>query len=251
MDPRHVHARSIAPTGRLRAAINLANPVLCSGRAPSGRVAGLAADIALALGDRLGTEVELVAFDSARLSVKALQDGEADVGFFAMDPARSQEIHFTPPYIRMEGVYVVPGDSPITAVADIDRPGHRVAVGAGSAYALFLARTLRHAQVVEVATSPEVVETFVLNGYEAAAGVRRQIQRDMAGHRPGLRMLEQPFMAIHQSLAMKRSRGDLACSALNEFIESLKAGGFIAQSLQSHGVEGPAIAPAGYPSNQA
>ena len=247
MTPNRPHAALIAPTGRLRAAINLANPVLCSGHTTEGEVAGLAADISLALGRWLDVDTELVTFDSARRCVTAVLDEDVDVSFFAMDPARGQEIHFTPPYIQMEGIYVVPDSSPIATIADVDRPGYRIAVGAGSAYALFLARKLKYAQVIEVPTSPEVVDTFVRNEYEAAAGVRRQIQRDAANHQPGLRILEQPFMAIHQSLAIKKRRGDLACSTLNEFIEDIKAAGFIAHALQSHGIAGPAIAPAGYP----
>lgn len=240
-------ARQLAPSGRLRAAINLSNPVLYRAQA-DGQPGGVALDIARELAAQLEIALHAVPLESARLCVQAVQDGAADVGFFAIDPARGDSLHFTPPYLVMEGVYVVRADSAIARNEDVDRPGHRVAAGAGSAYAMHLARALRHARVVDVARSPRVVETFLAQGLEVAAGVRHQMLADVA-QRPGLRLLGGRFMAIHQAMAAARSCPPAVLDRLDAFVEDLKQWGFIAHALARHGVEGAEVAPFGHPAD--
>src|ERR1700728_3652457 len=111
----------LAPTGTLRAAVNLGNPVLAQGAptAPS----GVTVDIARELAGRLGVPVELVCFDAARESFEAMNSGRADICFLAIDPARAATVAFTAPYAVIEGVYVAPVGGPISAAADVDRPG--------------------------------------------------------------------------------------------------------------------------------
>ncbi|WP_082987977.1 transporter substrate-binding domain-containing protein [Bordetella bronchialis] len=238
--------RALAPRGVLRAAINLANPVLFKADAASGAPGGVAVDLAAGLARRLGVGIEVVALPSAKECVRAVQDGAADIGFFAIDPLRGDTLHFTPPYVLMEGVYVVRDDAPITRTGQVDRPGHRVAVGAGSAYALHLARELRHARVVEAPGSGQAVEVFLRDGLDAAAGVRQQMRADLERH-PGLRMLDERFMAIHQSMATARARGPAATRCLDAYIEDAKRDGRVAAALARHGVDGAAVAPPGYP----
>jgi polar amino acid transport system substrate-binding protein len=235
----------LAPGGVLRAAINLANPVLFKADA-AGAPGGVAVDLSRALARRLGVAIELVALPSAKECVRAVQEGRAGIGFFAIDPLRGDTLHFTPPYVLMEGVYVVRDDSPIARNEDVDRPGHRVAVGAGSAYALHLARELRHARVVDAPGSGKAVEVFLRDGLEAAAGVRQQMRADLERH-PGLRMLDGRFMAIHQAMATARSHGEAVFACLNEYVEDVKREGFVAALLARHQVEGAAVAAAGYP----
>ena len=139
-------AVDLAPGGTLRAAINLGNPVLAQGTAAA--PTGVAVDIAREIGARLGLPVELACFDAARDSFAAVTTGRTDICFLAIEPARAAEVTFTAPYVLIEGVYAVPGQSPLIAVAEVDRPGVRIGVKLGSAYDLFLTRTLRHATVV-------------------------------------------------------------------------------------------------------
>jgi polar amino acid transport system substrate-binding protein len=239
-------AITLAPAGRLRAAINRANPVLSTIDAATGGPGGVAVDISRELGRRLGVPTDLIVYGSARECVQAIGSSQADIGYFAIDPLRAGDLHFTPPYVLMEGVYAVPAHSAIQRIEDVDRPGHRIAVGAGSAYALFLARNMKNAKVVDVATSPEVVETFVRQRLEVAAGVRQQMQKDMAQF-PGVRLVAERFMAIHQAMAVKKCAGDAAFTYLNEFIEDLKASGFIADAFARHAIAGASVAPPGYP----
>ncbi|MDP1159688.1 transporter substrate-binding domain-containing protein, partial [Klebsiella variicola] len=72
---------------------------------------------------------------------------QADIGFFAIDPARGEGLRFTAPYVLIEGSYLVPAASALRDNADVDRAGTRVGVGAGSAYDLYLTRELKAAAV--------------------------------------------------------------------------------------------------------
>src|SRR5262249_5658780 len=163
------------PTGKLRAAINLGNPIL-AGKDTSGRAIGVSVDLAHELAKQLGVEPELVVLDAAGKSVEAVTNGRADVGFFAVDPARAASIAFTAPYVLIEGCYLVREGSPVRTNEDVDWEGMVVVVGNGSAYDLFLTRELKHATMVRAPTSPTVVETFLQRNADVAAGVKQQLE---------------------------------------------------------------------------
>jgi len=152
---------AFAPTGTLRASINLGNPILANKDAVTGEPVGVSIDLARELGKRLGLPVDLVVFDTAGKSVEAVGDERADIGFFAIDPARGASIAFTAPYVLIEGFYMVRNDSPIQHNNEVDSTNTRVAVGRGSAYDLFLSRELKHAEIVRAPSSPAVVQTFL------------------------------------------------------------------------------------------
>ena len=118
----------LAPGGRLRASINVGNAVLARRETPSGPPSGVSVDIARAFAERLGVKVDFIVFDSAAQSVDAVAEGKADIGFFAVDPKRGENIAFTEPYLLIEGWYLVPEKSPIVRNDEVDRPGRRVVV---------------------------------------------------------------------------------------------------------------------------
>ncbi|QRQ86000.1 ABC transporter substrate-binding protein [Cupriavidus oxalaticus] len=240
-DPELIAA--FAPTGVLRASINLGNPILAN-RGKDGQPFGVSVDLANALAQRLDLPLQLVVVDAARKSVEVVSSEEADVGFFAIDPKRAATIHFTAPYVLIEGWYLVRDDSPLRANTEVDVAGNRVAVGQGSAYDLFLTRELKAAQIVRAPTSPTVVRTFLEQGLEVAAGVRQQLEADAAKH-PGLRLLDERFMVIRQAMGLPQSRGSAAAAYLHAFVEEMKAGGLVAQSLARHQIAGASVAPAG------
>jgi len=227
----------LAPTGTLRASINLGNPVLAQGTpdAPS----GVTVDIARELGSRLGVPVERICFAAARDSLEAMVEGLADICFLAIDPAREEAVAFTAPYALIEGVFAVPDDSPLTSAADVDRPGVRVGVKKGSAYDLFLTRSLVHAKVVR---GTEGTSVFTEQQLDVAAGIRAPVSDFVATH-PGTRLLEPRFMEIQQAVGTTRSRSDQAIVFLRVFVEELKAGGFIAGALDRSGRRDATVAP--------
>jgi len=188
-------------------------------------------------------EIDLVVFDSAGKSVEAVTNSEADIGFFAVDPLRSEGIAFTAPYVLIEGAYLVREDSTVETNEGVDRAGNRVVVGKGSAYDLYLTRTLTHAEIVRASTSPTVIDTFLDLGCEVAAGVKQQLEADSRRH-SGLRLLPGRFMVIQQAMGLPRGRGEEAARYLREYVESMKAGGFVAEALVRHGIQGASVAPA-------
>ena len=236
--------QAFTPTGRLRASINLGNPILAGKDPATGAPKGVSIDLARAFAQRLGVDLELVVFDTAGKSVDAVAAEQTDIGFFAIDPKRGEHIRFTPPYVLIEGCYLVRADSPLQSNEEVDRPGTRVVVGRGSAYDLFLTREIRQAEIAHAPSSPAVVQHFVDSGAEVAAGVKQQLEQD-AARLGGMRLLPGRFMVIRQSMGCPSSRGEDAAAALASFVEEMKASGFVAQALARHGIEGAAVAPAG------
>ncbi len=241
MTPTLIEA--FAPGGVLRASINLGNPILANRDAATGQPVGVSIDLAQALGARLGVPVELVVFDTAGKSVDAVVDDRADIGFFAIDPVRGAQIAFTAAYVLIEGSYLVRADSPLARNEQVDAAGTRVVVGKGSAYDLFLTRELKHAEIVRAPSSPTVVDLFVEQQLDVAAGVRQQLEADCAA-RPGLRLLPGRFMVIQQAMGTPKRKGPEAALALHDFVEEMKRSGFVAEALRRHRIEGAAVAPA-------
>ncbi|MEF7617002.1 ABC transporter substrate-binding protein [Aquincola sp. MAHUQ-54] len=234
---------AFAPTGVLRASINLGNPILAHADPATGQPGGVSVDLANALAQRLGVGIALVVFDTAGKSVQAVTDERADVGFFAVDPLRGAGIAFTAPYVLIEGCYLVREGSPIQANDEVDRDGRTVMVGQGSAYDLFLSRELKHATVLRAPSSPAVVDTFVAQGAEVAAGVKQQLEAD-AARIGGLRLLPGRFMVIQQAMGLPKGRGGEAAAFLARFVEDMKAAGFVAEALARHRIQGASVAPA-------
>ena len=193
-------AEDLAPTGVLRASINLGNPVLARGTPDE--PAGVTVDIAREIAARLDLPVELVCFDAARKSFEAMKDGRADICFLAIEPAREAEVAFTEPYVVIEGVFAVPVDSAITTVGDVDQPSVRIGVKQGSAYDLYLTRTLRHAQVVR---GDEGVDVFREQELDVAAGIREPMTAFAAGN-ADVRLIDERFMEIRQAVGTTKSR---------------------------------------------
>lgn len=234
--------KDLAPTGKLRAAINLGNAVLAQSDAGTGKPKGITPDLAMELGRRLGVPVELVVYQAAGKVFDAVKDGAWDVSFVAIEPVRAAEIEFSAPYVIIEGTYMVRTDSPLKAIADVDRSGVRIAVGVGSAYDLYLTRTLKNATLVRapVGGGRAMIEMFVNDKLEAAAGVKQPLVAYASDH-PEMRVMDGHFMEIQQ--AMGTPKGRLAGAAyLRAFVEEMKASGFVADAIKRSN-QSAAVAP--------
>lgn len=230
----------LAPTGTLRAAINFGNPVLAS-RGADGQPQGVSVDLAREAARRLQLPIELVTFTSAGATVEGVKAGQVDLAFVAIDPVRGADMDYTAPYVIIEGAYMVREGSPLRSNEDVDRAGTRVVVGRGSAYDLYLTRALKQATLVRAPTSQAVTDQFLAQGLEVAANVRQQAEAD-AKRIGGLRLLPGRFMVIEQAMGVPKGR-TAAQAWLSDFIEEMKASGFVAQALQRHRIEGAAVAP--------
>jgi len=223
--------KDLAPSGKLRAAINLGNSVLAQAGS-AGELKGVTPDLAHELGKRLGVPVELIRYDAAGKVFDAAKTGEWDIGFVAIEPARAAVIEFTAPYVIIEGTYMVRKDSPLKVIADVDRPGVRIAVGLKSAYDLYLTRTIKNAKVMQAPAGGgrAMIEMFVTDKLEAVAGVRQALEAYAKDH-PDVRVMDGYFQEIQQ--AMGTPKGRLAgAEYLRAFVEDVKASGFVADALK-------------------
>ena len=230
--------KEFAPTGRLRAAINQGNSVLAQ-KGPNGEALGVTVELARELAKRLGVPVELVIFDGAGKAFDALKS-RLDIGFLAIEPVRAAEVDFTAPYVLIEGTYVVPKDSKLKKIEDVDAPGIRIAVNKGSAYDLFLTRTLKHATLLR---GDDGVALFKSDKLEAAGGVRQPLEQ-YARKDPTVRVMDGRFMAIQQAMGMPKGR-PRAHDYLKGFVEEMKASGFVADALKRSNQPDAVVAPAG------
>ncbi|SKD04497.1 polar amino acid transport system substrate-binding protein [Burkholderia sp. CF099] len=241
VDPSIVAA--FAPTGKLRASINLGNPILANPDPHTNKPFGISVDLATELAKRLQLELELVVFDTARKSVEAVTDESADIGFFAVDPARGAGVAFTAPYVLIEGFYLVRDDSPIKSNSEVDVASNRISVGQGTAYDLYLTREIKAATLIRAASSQVVVQSFLDQDLEVAAGVKQVLEVEVR-RIAGLRLLGERFMVIQQAMGLPKSRGEKAALFLSAFVEEMKASEFIADSMRRHEVVGASVAPA-------
>jgi len=235
----------LAPSGKIRVGINYGNAVLASRDTASGELGGVAVGLARELGRRCELPVEIVAFESAGKMTAALKTGAWDAAFLAVEPGRADEIAFTAPYLLIEGTYLIPPGLPIHSIADVDRAGVRVGVSTGSAYDLYLSRNLKHAQMIK-AVNPNTAFNLLIDGkVDVVAGVRQALIAN-AVKLPGSRVFDERFMAIEQAMGMPHRR-PAGLQFLREFIEEVKASGFVAQALERAGIRGVAVAPPAVP----
>jgi polar amino acid transport system substrate-binding protein len=231
----------LAPKGKLRVGINYGNPVLAKRDPSSGQLHGLAVDLAEELGNRSGLPIEVVAFESAGKMFEAVKTAEWDVAFLAIDAGRADEIDFTAAYIEIEGTYLVPSGSPVSTIADVDRKGTRVGVSAKSAYDLFLSRSIQHAELIRAPDPNSAFELIVAGKVDVVAGVRQHLVAN-AEKLPGSRVLDGRFMAIQQAVGIPKGR-EAGARYLRDFIEDVKASGFVARAIDKAGIRGVSVPP--------
>lgn len=235
--------KALAPRGTLHAALNFGNTVLVQ-RGPTGEELGVTPALARELAKRLGVPVKFKHFEQAGLVFDALKaDPDAwDVMFLAVDPKRATEIYFTAPYVQIEGVYVVRENSPLKSVEAVDAAGMRVAAGKDSAYDLYLTRNLKNATIERAQGLKNSVALFLDGKLDALAGVKQQMEQVVRDN-PGLRLIPGRFMIIAQAMGMPKGR-DAGARYLSNFIEEMKASGFVAEELKKSGQDPTAVAPA-------
>jgi polar amino acid transport system substrate-binding protein len=232
----------LAPTGVLRAGINLSNFLLVTGRSPSGEPEGVSPDMARAIAERLGVPVRYVPYPRPGELADAVETNAWDIGLIGAEPQRAQKIAFTAAYAEIEATYLVPPGSPITGLAEVDRPGVRIAVTARAAYDLWLDRNIKAATLLRAESLDGAFELFKAERLEALAGLRPRLLAD-AEALPGSRILEGKFTAVQQAIGTSRGN-DAAAAFLREFVEEAKASGLVARLIEKHKVRGLSVAPA-------
>lgn len=229
----------LAPTGTLRAAINMGNFLLVTGRSASGDPDGVSPGMARAVAERLGVPVRYVPFAKPGPLADAVDDNVWDIGLIGAEPQRAEKIAFTAAYAEIEATFLVSADSKITAIDQVDRPGVRIAVTARAAYDLWLERNIKHATVLRVEGG--ALAKFKSEGLEVLAGLRPGLLTDLEGL-PGARILDGQFTSVQQAIGTRR-RNTRGAAFLRDFVEEAKASGLIAGLIKQHNVRGLSVAP--------
>ena len=228
--------RDLAPSGTLRAAINMANFLLVTGQTGSGEPEGVSPDMARELARQLGVRLKLLPYATPGEIADDAGTGVWDIANIGAEPKRAEQIDFTAAYCEIQATYLVSAGSQIRTIEDVDRPGVRVAVSARSAYDLWLERHVRHAELVRAEGLDASFELFVHEGLDALAGLRPRLISD-AEKLPGARILDGQFTAVQQAMGCTRGR-HAGAAFLRSFVETMKASGFVADLITKHGVQG-------------
>lgn len=234
---------SFAPTGTLRVGINLGNPILANEDLGTKTLHGVTIDIANEIGKRTSLPIQLIPFKTAGATVDAVKTGEIDLVFVAIDPVRGADISYTPAYIQIEGAYMVKALSPLKSNDEVDAAGNEIVVGKGSAYDLYLTREIKNATLLRAASSQAVVDDFMSDKGNVAAGVKQQLESD-AKRYDGLRMLPGRFMVINQAIGIPKARANYESTTeyLSNVIAELKQSGFVADAMKRHHIQGAKVA---------
>jgi polar amino acid transport system substrate-binding protein len=233
-------ASQMAPTGKLRVGINFGNALLTSKDA-NGTPGGIAVDLGRELARRLNVSMEIISFNSAGALADGAKTRAWDVAFLGSDPDRAGEIDFTAAYLEIDTTYLVPAGSPLRTIADVDRDGVRISVSERSAYDLFLTRDLKRAKLVRAPSPNASIDLFFAEKLDALAALR-PILVDVAASHPGTRILDGSFTVVQQAVGTLKGR-DAGAKYLREFVEDVKASGFVAKTIGKNGIRGVSVAP--------
>ena len=226
----------LAPQGVLRAGINMSNFLLVSGKSGSGDPDGVSPSLARAIAERIGVPIRYVPFPRPGELADAVGTDTWDIGLIGAEPQRAEKIAFTAAYAEIEATYLVPANSPIQGIADVDRPGVRIAVTARSAYGLWLERNIRNAQRIESTSLDSAYEQFVADKLDALAGLRPRLLDDVK-KLPGARILDGQFMSVQQAVGTAAAN-KASAAFLRDFVEEAKSSGLIARLINQFGMQG-------------
>ena len=225
----------LAPTGTLRAAISMSNFLLVVGRTVEGEPVGPSPGIALAISKALGVPLKLIPFKTPSEIAEAAGTGVWDIGNIGAEPQRAAVMDFTSAYAEIESTYLVPAGSQLTTIADVDQPGNRISVAAGSAYGLWLENNIKDAELRPV-KGQQAFEQFVNEKMDALAGLRSQLSKEVK-KLPGARILDGKFTAVQQAVGINKGN-EAALLWLEQFVEEIKANGLVARLIKKYNVEG-------------
>lgn len=228
--------KQIAPTGELRAAINLGNILLVTGKTDAGDPTGVSPDMARAVADRLGVPVRYVTYASPGEVADGARTGAWDIGLIAYEAERAETIAFSPAYVEIEATYLVPKGSAVQSLDEIDKPGTRIAVSGRSAYDLYLSRTLKHATLERGEGLAGALDRFVTEGLDALAGLRPALLEN-ARTIPGSRVLDGRYTTVRQAIGV-RPENAAAAAFLRDFVREMRASGAVQGFIDRNGVTG-------------
>jgi len=233
--------KELAPTGVLRAGINLGNFLLVTGKSASGDPEGVSPDMARAIADKLGVPVKYVPFAKPGELADQAGNNVWDIGLIGAEPQRAEKIAFSAAYVEIESTYLVPPGSPLKTIADVDAKGVRIVSTARAAYDLWLERNIKNAELLRVNGMDEAFAKFTGEKLEALAGLKPRLLADLE-KLPGGRIIDGQFAAVQQAIGTARAN-TAGAAFIAQFVEEAKASGFVASLIEKHKVIGLSVAP--------
>jgi polar amino acid transport system substrate-binding protein len=238
--------QQLAPQGSLRAAINLSNFLLVSGRGGPLVFEGVAPDLAQEVANGLGVRLELVPYDKPSQIADAAGSGAWNIGLLGAEPARAATIAFSPSYAEIEAGYLVPPASRLGRIEDVDQPGVRILAYRGSAYGLWLEANLQHATLVHAPSFADAFDRFRAGEAEALASLRPKLLEDVQAW-PGTRILDGRFMTVRQAIGVAAGQAE-AATFIRRFVDEVRSTRLVEELIRKHGVAGLTATPADAPS---
>ena len=228
--------KQLAPTGVLRAGLNLSNFLLITGTTDNGEPDGVSPDLARAIAADLGVAAVMVPFKGPGDVADAVSDNLWDIGNIAAEPERAKTITFSQAYCEIQATYLLPAGSHIQSIEEVDTPGTRIAVKERAAYDLWLTDNLKHAKLVRAPSIDESFEYFRDQRLDVLAGLRPALLKQQQ-NMPGSTIMEQSFTAVQQSVGCKPGNPE-AAAYLNRFITNAINSGLIQRLINKHSVTG-------------
>ena len=231
----------LAPTGVLRAGINLSNFLLVTGRSPTAEPEGVAPDVAREIAKSLGVPVHYVTFKSPGELADQAGKNVWDIGLIGAEPQRAAVMTFSAAYVEIEATYMVPPGSPIKSIAEVDKKGVKIVTSARSAYGLWLENNIKNAELIQIAGLDGAFNKFVADKIDVLAGLRPGLLKDLEKH-PELKILDGKFTAVQQAVGCNKPAAEGA-RYIAAFIENAKKSGLVASLIEKHKVKGLSVAP--------
>jgi polar amino acid transport system substrate-binding protein len=229
---------TLSKTDTVRAAYLATNPAQTMKDPATGELRGVVVDLVRELGRTRDVTVTLVGLESPQRVIDAVRNGEAEIGFVAYNPERAGPVEFSKPYLLVQQTFIVKDDSPIRSIADIDVQARKLGATRADSIALYLRRTLKQGQLVELDdASPEAVQRVLQAGTVDAFGSNRQRLTDMARRATGFRLLPDDLYGVEQTIIVPGGRRD-ALDVVNQFIDEVRRSGFLQKSIERSGVVG-------------
>ena len=224
----------LAPTGRLRAGLNMANFLLVTGQRPDGTPDGVSPDLARQIAHKLDVPCDFICFENPGQLADCVNDNIWDIGNIAVEPARAKHIAFTRPYVQIDANFMVRQSDPYIQNADIDQPDTSIAAYGRSAYELWLTSNFANADIIRTSTIAESHELFKAGDANVLASLKSKLLNEIAAN-SDYRIIEPPFTSVLQACGVAKTK-QTAVAFLNTVIGELIANGGLENSLDQHDV---------------
>ena len=213
--------------------------------ASTGELKSVWVESARAFAARIGIPLVLVEHPTPPQAIACLKSGACDLLFLPFDDRSASVGDFSTPIFQFDYTLLVPANSPVHRVADVDRAGMRIAAVRNHASTIELSHRLKQAELAFAETPAQTFE-LLRSGKVAAMASARPTLLTYSAQLAGSNVLEDRYGAnINRMVVPKGKAGWL--SYVSEFVEQAKATGVVQKAIERGGPPGVTVSPAGDP----